>query len=130
MKNYKGLRFGNLFVIEKTAERNSIGEIIWLCRCDCGNTIKVKTSSLTNYKVTSCGCEKKDNENVDITNKRFGMLVALEPQDDKLNNNTLWLCRCDCGNFITCEAFKIRYGYKITCGCTVGLQERVPEISI
>ena len=28
----------------------------WLCQCDCGNTTKVRTSSLTSKQVQSCGC--------------------------------------------------------------------------
>ena len=34
----------------------------WLCKCECGNFVKVPTTYLTgnsNYTQTSCGCERK-----------------------------------------------------------------------
>ena len=34
----------------------------WLCKCECGNFVKVPTSYLTgnsNYTQTSCGCDRK-----------------------------------------------------------------------
>jgi len=35
---------------------------------------------------------------VDITNIRFGRLVALRPVGKASSRNILWLCQCDCGN--------------------------------
>ena len=34
----------------------------WLCKCECGNYVKVPTTYLTgnsNYTQTSCGCDRK-----------------------------------------------------------------------
>jgi len=30
----------------------------WICRCECGNTIEISSSSLTSGKTKSCGCIK------------------------------------------------------------------------
>lgn len=48
--------FGKLTVIEELPERSNQGNIIWLCRCECGNLIKVPTNSLTTGNTSSCGC--------------------------------------------------------------------------
>ena len=49
-----GSRFGRLVVIEKdhVAKKTSF----WKCKCDCGNTTVVNTSSLKTGNTTSCGC--------------------------------------------------------------------------
>lgn len=49
-----GQRFGRWTVCEMTGKRN--GKIIWLCKCDCGNTKIVQGSSITNGASRSCGC--------------------------------------------------------------------------
>ncbi len=61
-KDLVGKRYGNLTVIKDSGQRTpSKGEVLWLCQCDCGNTILVKTSHLeykngTELHTTSCGC--------------------------------------------------------------------------
>ena len=35
---------------------------------------------------------------VDITGKRFGRLVAIEPHHSDKNHQWHWLFECDCGN--------------------------------
>jgi hypothetical protein len=58
-RHYKGKKFGRLLVIEKTSERKN-GNVIWLCKCDCGNLHKAETRHLTNVHVRSCGCLVRD----------------------------------------------------------------------
>lgn len=50
-----GKRFGKLTVIEQTSKRE-YGNIIWKCKCDCGNSVLVRGDSLTSGATTSCGC--------------------------------------------------------------------------
>ena len=38
----EGQRFGHLTVLKKLDEREN-RYVVWLCRCDCGNEIKVNT---------------------------------------------------------------------------------------
>lgn len=56
-----GKRFGRLVVLEE-AERNKSGDIMWLCKCDCGNTTIVRGSSLKNGDTKSCGCLAKEKQ--------------------------------------------------------------------
>jgi hypothetical protein len=53
-----GMKFSRLTVIEKVISEIKSKEFLWKCRCDCGNIIIVKTSSLTrtNESRQSCGC--------------------------------------------------------------------------
>lgn len=34
----------------------SVGERVMNCKCECGNTIKARTSNLRSGNTTSCGC--------------------------------------------------------------------------
>ena len=50
-----GQRFGKLTAIRPTENRKR-GSIVWECRCDCGGTVYVISSSLRSGNVRSCGC--------------------------------------------------------------------------
>lgn len=43
-----GQRFGKLTVIKDSGERASNRCVLWECKCDCGNIIKVSSDSLRN----------------------------------------------------------------------------------
>ncbi len=49
-------RFERLVVLEKLNERDKIGNIQWLCKCDCGKTTTVAGTSLVHGRTRSCGC--------------------------------------------------------------------------
>lgn len=52
---------------------NSRKEIIWNCKCDCGNITQVTTHSLHSGHTRSCGCLHNPN----LTNKKFGKLTVI-----------------------------------------------------
>lgn len=61
-ENLTGRKFGMLTPLEiKERKRYPCGsiEIMWLCKCDCGNTTVVSRTHLKKGTVKSCGCSKK-----------------------------------------------------------------------
>lgn len=76
--------------------------------------------------------EYKDSTNLggkmkrlDLTNMRFGHLVVLKRQEDKLwgqQVRPMWLCRCDCGKVVTVGAGHLRSGHTQSCGHWMKLQ--------
>lgn len=107
----EGQRFGHLTVLKRLDEREN-RYIMWLCRCDCGNEIKVNTRRLVRGTVDNCGCilEKTARRGPvaeDLTGQRFGKLVAVRRIRSQ-NGRTRWECRCDCGNIhiVTAHALK------------------------
>lgn len=50
----------------------------------------------------------------DITEQRFGRLVALE-----YAGSEYWLCKCDCGSLKKVNGTKLRRGKTRSCGCLV-----------
>lgn len=52
----------------------------------------------------------------DISNQRFGRLVAIRP-NGKQGSGYKWLCKCDCGNEITTKSSSLLRGLTKSCGC-------------
>lgn len=66
-KSLVGKRFGKLTVISDTGEKQRTAKM-WLCQCDCGKTLKVRTDSLTAGKTISCGCYLYDKKRIEALN--------------------------------------------------------------
>lgn len=121
-----GQKFNRLTVIEKTDKRKN-GSIIWLCKCDCGNTCEVCGGSLTrtNHPVKSCGCLKKETDHqpkgnaIDLIGQKFGHLTVLQRDGSDARGEAKWLCQCDCGNSqaISVLSSNLRNGHTQSCGC-------------
>lgn len=58
---------------------------------------------------------------LDITNERYGSLVAIERGETKVypsgQRRVLWKFKCDCGNEVLKTLFDIRRGDTKSCGC-------------
>jgi hypothetical protein len=72
--NLVGEQFGALKVVAEASERN--GRTAWLCECQCGEEVSVRTADLRGGKQTHCshGCPRRDQRG--ITNER--LLAELE----------------------------------------------------
>ena len=58
-RDLTGQRFGRLVALRPT-ERRVGRAVVWELQCDCGRTHYTRVSSLTNGRVTSCGCRNRD----------------------------------------------------------------------
>ena len=54
---------------------------------------------------------------IDITDQRFGRLIATERVGKANNGNMIWRCKCDCGNERLVPAGNLRSGAIVSCGC-------------
>lgn len=54
-----GRPIGRLLVLEECG-RYANGEVLWRCRCECGNEVIVSGSNLRNENTTSCGCYQRE----------------------------------------------------------------------
>lgn len=55
MRDITGQKFGRLTALRPTEERKN-GQVVWLCKCDCGRTSRVRVRALTTGTTQSCGC--------------------------------------------------------------------------
>lgn len=53
----------------------------------------------------------------DITGQRFDHLVAIKPIDRNSHGNTIWMCKCDCGNYHATTVTYLKLGHCKSCGC-------------
>lgn len=120
MKDLYGMRFGHLICLRPTEERSKNGSILWLCRCDCGNTCLAAVSQLHSGYKKSCGCLGHPRLK-DYVGKRFGRLTVIE-YAGKENGLHRWRCRCDCGNEIIAGQTRLQSGQTKSCGCHLRVQ--------
>lgn len=115
-----GMKFGRLTVMGPAA---NIGRsTAWHCKCECGKEVVVRTASLVSGLTTSCGClaaELHRESRADLAGQVFGKLTALEPAG-KRGRDTVWRCRCECGNEAIVRTRDLRSGSVKSCGCLGG----------
>ena len=115
--------YGRLTVISQSDLRYKDNKIKYNCQCICGNEIIVGAANLKKGNVKSCGCILKEfhnykfNNNINIYNKKFGMLLVIEKSF--IGKNKFWKCLCDCGNYSNVLENSLRMGYTKSCGCIV-----------
>jgi len=56
-KDIAGKRFGIVVAISPTSKRND-ANVVWRCRCDCGNEFETTAHNLLRGGTASCGCKK------------------------------------------------------------------------
>lgn len=136
-----GQKFGRLTVIEKAEDYiQPNGKHIqrWLCRCECGHDIVVRSGNLKNGNTKSCGCysrEIRSSRLKDLTNQKFGKLTVIKRADDKVlpsgQHQIMWECLCECGNVKIARGADLKNKTTTSCGCDVSKkisQKRVKNL--
>lgn len=121
--------FGRLTALFPVKIENCIKhEVIWLCRCECGNFICVRNRHLRDKQVVSCGCYHKERISklfsLDLTGKRYGKLVVINFTGEvNAHGEKLYKCQCDCNNITIAATGKLQNGDTKSCGCLNSYQE-------
>ena len=114
---FEGQKINELILLEKTSMRQN-NSVVWKCQCSCGEICYISTDNLKHQN--NCGNYLKHTPKYyykDITNQRFGKLIALKPTSERLHNNVVWECLCDCGNICYKPASLLIDGSIQSCGC-------------
>lgn len=91
------------------------------CQCVCGRHKVVVANKLRTGRVKSCGqCGIFDRKK-DLSGKRFDKLLVIRengyytyPNGDR---DYKWLCKCDCGNYVTIRGNSLKSEGNHNCGC-------------
>lgn len=120
--NEIGNKYGRLTVKMRAPYNSKSNQILWLCDCECGTkNYPVLGESLRNGLTKSCRCLanelSSDRFSLDITNKRYGKLIAKEKVGSGADG-IIWRCECDCGNNnFTTTVHSLQSGNTKSCGC-------------
>lgn len=66
--------------------------------------------------------KNRERDRTSLIGKRFGRLLVVGYAGDEFigkDNNSRWLCECDCGNTAIVGANKLKSGHTRSCGCMV-----------
>lgn len=120
-KDLTGQRFGKLVAIKRSGLKKykSKNVSLWLCQCDCGNTVEATVGSLISGNKKSCGCLNR----IDIIGKKIGKLTVIEYIGLDKTGQSLWRCKCDCGNERICQRQYLKKSKKPSCGCINPLEK-------
>lgn len=123
-----GQRFGRLVAIKPSKVKKDSNRW-WICKCDCGKTISVRSVCLVRGDTTSCGCFQKERAGAylfkDLSGMQFGKLIVIGRASGNYDH-AYWKCRCECGNTVEAvDGYNLTHGYTQSCGClTISHGER------
>lgn len=116
-----GRQFGRLTVVDKRKDRR--GKTVWLCRCECGNSIISQASVLLRGKTVACGCFQTERAReigkknaADLIGLSFGLLTVIAKHNTTKTLGVLWKCLCVCGRTVIVNTGRLRYGCTTSCG--------------
>lgn len=123
LEDLTGQKFGRLTVIDRdTSDALKAKKgTYWVCKCECGKTLSIRSDRLKSGNTKSCGCLNNENIHrkkrnfVDISGKRYGELEVLDYAGSN-KYGSLWNCKCHlCGQIKEIPAMWLkRY---TSCGC-------------
>ena len=117
----RGQKFGRLTIIDiDRSEKHSVA----ICKCDCGNIVRINKADVVAGHTLSCGCLHK--ERVTETNEKdyTGYIsisgVKILDKSHK-NGHGTWVYNCvcpECGNIFQALPCNVISGHKTSCGCS------------
>lgn len=118
-----GQKFGKLTVIRKGDCKvlpSGRRQIMWICKCECGNEIAAQANNLKSGHTISCGCARNEiGEKLthDLTGMKFNRLTVIRQAEKSKSSETRWVCCCDCGNETIVQSNNLKSGLVKSCGC-------------
>lgn len=120
-----GKEYEYFTVLRKGSGRYTKGgqyKTTWICKCHCGKEFEADAAMIRSGKKKSCGCMNfSDHSKMskDLSGMKFGRLTVvrrLKPEEVD-NPRNIWLCKCECGNYIKANANRLKTGHTQSCGC-------------
>ena len=70
-KDLTGRKFGRLTVLGIDETNENTRRTYWFCQCECGNFKSVRSDSLQNGSIKSCGCLKREQDVINLDSHRY-----------------------------------------------------------
>lgn len=107
-------KFGRLTVLYDTGIRKN-RQVLWHCKCDCGNECDILGSSLRSGHTTSCGCKWYESKAENLIGQKFNQLTVIGREGSNKSRHALWKCQCDCGKFRILTTTELKSGIIKAC---------------
>ena len=129
--NETGRKYGRLTIINiDYTQKKSIA----ICKCDCGNIVRISKSDVVSGHTKSCGCLHREKTSKANTKDFTGYisLSGVEIINKSYKNEKgvwIWNCRCPiCKNIFEALPAKIINNHTTSCGCKIqSSKERIIE---
>jgi hypothetical protein len=111
----KALKFNNLTVLRETKDR-ACRQVVWECKCDCGNKTLATSKDLVSGHKKSCGCLRIRTSQ--LIGKVFGYLTVTGLSKKRgPRGERYWNCLCECGTRHAVKTSLLNNGAVKSCGC-------------
>lgn len=116
-KDIRGQKFGKLTVLYRVKSNDHRTK--WLCQCDCGNTCVRDGCNLKAGIAVQCDhCSgQKKYKKIQIGDKFGKLTVIKELPKRSIGGNKIFLCQCECGNYIEVKSNSLNCKERLSCGC-------------
>jgi len=108
-----GARFGRLEVLSCQG-KNKYYQILWLCRCDCGEIKIIQGGHLRSGLNISCGCYNSEITN--LVGQKFSRLEVVS-HHHKTGKKVFWICKCECSKEVVVLGGSLTSVNTTSCGC-------------
>lgn len=114
--DYTGKRYDMLVGVYPTNKRYQ-GGVVWLWKCDCGQTKSVPASHVHGGHTRSCGCLGSGPKATVFVGEKYKFLTVIKEIKEGKHRGRQWLCKCDCGQYKKVCTSYLRGGNTKSCGC-------------
>ena len=121
--NLENQKFNRLTVLYRNGTTKD-GQILWHCKCDCGNEKDIASRNLRSGHTKSCGCLQKEKTKLmgesqkhDLSGQTYNFLTVIEPTEQRVGSNIVWKCLCICGKEHYVAGANLVAGKIKSCGC-------------
>lgn len=117
-KDLVGIQFDELIVIEMLYNYENKHRTYCKCVGIDGNEYIIRQDALISGATHTIRGACSGGKQHDISGKRFGRLIAIEPINERASNGGVrWKCKCDCGNYIYPTMNNLKRRHTTSCGC-------------
>ena len=110
--------YGELTVVEMLYNYNNKRRTYCRCITLYGNEVVVRADALRSGATHLAKGAGKTGKSMDISGKRFGLLTAIRPTEQRSSNGAIiWECLCDCGNTTYVSVGQLTRKHTLSCGC-------------
>jgi len=129
IKSEIGNKYGRLTVMKQGPSINK-RKATWYCKCECGKITLARGDTLREGKTLSCGCLHKEileknwfERKLKLkAGEKYGKWKILPASSIFINhfitakdNNTFYLCKCDCGKINIIRGTELKRGLRTEC---------------